>query len=70
MLGVETRIPVHLRKIEAENAIFCFYFHVQVGIAGQELVAEGTIFTGRADVVDFVDHGADGGVFVNQNGRD
>lgn len=43
---------------------------VQVRVAGEELVAEGAVFVLLADFVGFVDDGADGGVFVQEDGGD
>ena len=43
-------------------------FDVHVRVAGEELVAEGAEFVLVADPVDFVDDGADGGVFVEEDG--
>ena len=43
---------------------------VQVRVAGEELVAEGAVFVLLADLVGFVDDGADGGVLVQEDGGD
>ena len=70
MLGVEPAVPVHFGVIEAEPAIFLVDFDIEVGIAGEEFVAEGAVFVCLADFVDFVDDGADGGVLVQEDGGD
>ena len=68
MLRVEPAVPVHLRVIEAEPAVFLVDLDVQVRVAGEEFVAEGAVFVGLADFVGLVDDGADGGVFVEDDG--
>ena len=70
MLGVEPAVPVHFGIVEAEPAVFLDDFDIEVGIAGEEFVAEGAVFVGLADFVGFVDDGADGGVLVQEDGGD
>ena len=70
MLGVEPAIPVHFGVIEAEPAVLLDDLDVEVGIAGEEFVAEGAVFVYFADFVGFVDDGADGGVLVQEDGGD
>ena len=45
-------------------------FDIHVRVAGEELVAEGAEFVCLADFVGFVDDGADGGVFVEEDSGD
>lgn len=66
MLGVQPAVPVDLRVVEAEGAVFLADLDVEVVDAGEELIAEGAKLGLIADVVDFVDYGADGGVFVHE----
>ncbi len=70
VLGVEPAVPVHLGVVEAEAAVLLVDFDVHVRVAGEELVAEGAVFVSFADFVCFVDDGADGGVFVEEDGGD
>ena len=70
MLGAETAVPVDLGVVETEPAVFLVDFHIQVRVAGEELVAKSAVFVPLADFVRFVDHGADGGVFVEEDGGD
>lgn len=70
MLGVETAVPVHLGVVETESAVFLVDFDIHVRVAGEELVTEGAVFVLFADFVRFVDYGADGGVFVEEDGGD
>lgn len=67
MLGVEAAVPVDLGVVEAERAVFLADLDVEVVDAGEELIAEGAEFGLVADVVDFVDYGADGGVLVHED---
>ena len=67
MFGVQPAVPVDLRVVEAECAVFLADFDVEVVDAGEELVAEGAEFGFVPDVVDFVDYGADGGVLVHED---
>ena len=67
MLGVKTAVPVDLRVVEAEGAVLFTDLDVEVVDAGEELVAEGAEFGFLTDIVDFVDYGADGGVFVHED---
>lgn len=68
VLGVEPAVPVHLGIVEPEPAVLLVDLDVKVWVAGEELVAEGAVFVLLAHFVRFVDHGADGGVFVEQDG--
>ena len=70
MLRVEPAVPVHLGVVETERAVLGVGFDIHVRVAGEELVAEGAVFVLVADLVGFVDDGADGGVFVEQDGGD
>ena len=70
MLGVEPAVPVHFGVIEAEPAVLLDDFDIEVGVPGEEVVAEGAVFVGLADFVGFVDDGADGGVLVQEDGGD
>ena len=70
MLGVEPAVPIHLGVVEPEGAILGVDFDPHVRVAGKELVAEGAVFVLVADLVGFVDDGADGGVFVHEDGGD
>ena len=70
MFGIEARVPVHSRVVKAEEAVLDFHFNVHVGVASQELVAEGAVFALGADFVNFVDDGADSRVFVQNDGGD
>lgn len=70
MLGAETAVPVDLGVVEMKSAVFLVDFHIQVWVAGEELVAKSAVFVPLADFVCFVDHGADGGVFVEEDGGD
>lgn len=70
VLRVEPAVPVHFGVIEAEPAVFLVDLDVQVRVAGEEFVAEGAVRVGLADFVGLVDDGADGGVFVEEDGGD
>ena len=70
VLRVEPAVPVHLRVVETERAAFLVDLDLHVRVAGEELVAEGAVFVRLADVVGLVDDGADGGVFVEDDGGD
>ena len=70
MLGTESRIPVHLWVIKVEDAVLFFHLDICVVRTGQDLIFEGSELVFLADVVDFVDDCADGGVFIHQNGGD
>ena len=70
MFGLEAAVPVHLGVVETKPAISLVNLDVHVWVAGEKLVAEGAIFVLSADIVGFVDHGADGGVFVKEDGAD
>lgn len=70
MLGVQPAVPVDLRVVEAEGAVFFADLDVEVVDAGEELVAEGAEYGFVADVVDFVDYGADRGVLVHEDFSD
>ena len=70
VLGVEPAVPVDLGVVEAEAAVLLVDLNVQVGVAGEELVAEGAVFVLLADFVRLVDDGADDGVFVEEDGGD
>ena len=68
MLSVQPTIPIHLRIVEAKNTVFFHDFDVEGGVAGEELVGEGAVGGCLAHEVGFVDYGADGGVFVEEDG--
>lgn len=70
MLGVEPAVPVHFGVVETEAAVLLVDLDVHVRVAGEELVAEGAVFVLLADFVRFVDDGADGGVFVEEDRGD
>ena len=70
MLGVEPAVPVHFGVIESEPAVSFVDLDSHVWVACEELVAEGAVFVGFAHPVGLVDDGADGGVFVLEDGGD
>lgn len=70
VLGAQPRVPIHFGIVEPEDAILFFDLDVHVVRAGEHLVPEGTELVLLADVVCFVDDGADGWVFVHEHGGD
>ena len=68
VLRVEPTVPVDLCVVEAEAAVLLVDLDVQVRVAGEELVAEGAVFVFFADLVGFVDDGADGRILVEEDG--
>lgn len=70
MLRIEPRIPIYFAVVEAEYTILFADLDVHVIWAGQNLVPECPVGGRGADVVGFVDYGAHGGVFVDEDGRD
>lgn len=67
VLGVEAGVPVDFGVVEAEGALFLLDLDVEVVGAGEDFVGEGAEGGGVADLVDFVDYGSDGGVFVHED---
>ena len=70
MLGIEAAVPVDFGVVEAEATVLLVELDVQIGVAGEELVAKSAVGGLIADHVGFVDDGADGGVFVEEDGGD
>ena len=73
MLRVKPAIPVHFAVVEAEYAVFLPNLDVHVVWAGEDLVGECAIYGGGGVVVYggcFVNHGADAGVFVEEDAGD
>ena len=70
MFGVETAVPVHLGVVETKRAVLLVDLHIHVRVAGEKLVTEGAVLILLADFVGFVNHGADGGVFVEEDDGD
>ena len=68
MLSVKPTVPIHLRIVEAKDTILFDDFDIEGGVASEELVGEGAVGGCLADEVCFVDYGADGGVFVEEDG--
>lgn len=66
MLRVESRVPIDLWKIKAENAILTSGFNLHVWIARKKLVAESAVITLVAHFVRFVNDSADCSIFVKQ----
>ena len=64
MLGAESWIPVDFRVIESEEAILLLDVYLHIVWTGEDLVAESSELVFLTYVVDFVDDGSDGGVFV------
>lgn len=67
MLSLQPTIPIHLGVIEFENAVPFAEGHVHVVGSGEHFVVEGAEFGGCAYVVDFVDYGFYGGIFVDED---
>ena len=65
MLGVEPAVPVDFGVIKVKDAILFSSFDIQIWVPSQEFVVEGAVFALGADFVNFVDDGADMGVFVH-----
>ena len=70
MLRAKPAVPVHFGVVEAEKTSFLGDFDIEIRRACEELVGESTVRVLGPDEVCFVDHGADGGVFVEENGCD
>ena len=70
VLGVEPAVPIYFGVVKTKSAVFLVDLDIQVWVAGEKLVAEGAVFALLANLVRFVDYGADGGVFVEEDGGD
>ena len=67
MLRVQPGVPIHLGKVEVEDAVVVADGDVHIVRAGEDLVRERTEDVVGADVFDLVDHGADFGVLVQED---
>ena len=70
VLGVQTRVPVDLGKVELESAALLVYFDVEVVFADEHLVLKRTESVLAPDIVYLVDDGLHHGVLVGENGCD
>lgn len=64
MFGAKSCVPIDLRVIESENAILFSDFYIHVVWTHKDFIFEGPEFVSLANIVDLVDDGTDGGVFV------
>lgn len=70
MLSVKLGVPVNFGVIESKDAVCFLDLDVEIGIPSEELISESAILVFCAHVIDLVDHGADGRVFVHQDRSD
>lgn len=70
VLGAESRIPVDFGVIELKDAVLFFDLYIHIVHTGKDFVSERPKFVFLAYVVNFVDDGSDGWVFVAENGGD
>ena len=68
MLGVEPAVPINLRVIKAESALFISDFDVQVWVSSEQLIGKGSEDTFSTNVGGFVNYRADIGVLVQDHG--
>lgn len=67
MFGLELAVPVDLGVVELEDAVVLLDLDVHVVRSTKDFIAEGPELGLVADVVDFVDDGADFGVLVEDD---
>lgn len=70
MLRAESCIPVYFGVIEVEDTLLFFDFYNHFIRTGEDFVSECAELVLSAHIVEFVDDGADGRVFIHQDGGD
>jgi hypothetical protein len=70
VFSIQSAVPVDLCVVELESAVGFADLDVHVIGSSKDLVLEGAILALLADIIDLVDDGPDGRVFVNQDFAD